>query len=82
MWILQAYMTALQTSGKTVHLVPVTINYDRIFEIRNISIEMVSGKQSEIGMDKVLGMFKYNLNGRLGRTKVIFGNSINLKTWL
>jgi glycerol-3-phosphate O-acyltransferase len=36
-------MTALQEKAKTVHLVPVTINYDRVFEMRNLALEMVSG---------------------------------------
>jgi glycerol-3-phosphate O-acyltransferase len=39
MWLLQA-------AGKTVHLVPVTINYERVFEINNLATEMVSGIQA------------------------------------
>lgn len=34
----------MQREGKTVHIIPVSINYERVFEVRNLAIEMVSGK--------------------------------------
>ena len=46
MWLLQSYLTSMQGAGKTVHLVPVTINYERVFEINNLATEMVSGIQA------------------------------------
>ena len=42
-WIMQAYVSALHRDGKSIHLVPVAINYDRLFEIRNLATEIVSG---------------------------------------
>ena len=39
---MQAYMTTLQREGKNIHLVPIAINYDRLFEIRNLATEIVS----------------------------------------
>ena len=41
-WIMQVYMTTLLREGKNVHLVPIAINYDRLFEIRNLATEIVS----------------------------------------
>lgn len=40
---MQAYATSMQSEGKNVKLVPVSINYERIFELRNLATEMVSG---------------------------------------
>ena len=44
-WLLQAYLSSLQKDGKNLHLIPVAINYDRLFEIRNLATEIVSGDQ-------------------------------------
>ncbi len=44
-WICQAYLSALQRDGKNLHLIPVAINYDRLFEIRNLATEIVSSHQ-------------------------------------
>lgn len=56
MWLLQAYLTSMQGAGKTVHLVPVTINYERVFEINNLATEMVSGIQAKVGLRKISSM--------------------------
>ena len=42
-WLMQAYTTSFQKEGASVTLVPVSINYERIFELRNLATEMVSG---------------------------------------
>jgi len=65
-----------------VQIVPVTINYDRVFEVRQLGIEMVSGKNPRVGMSRIAEMIKENTGGKLGRTSIIFGNAINLKQWL
>jgi glycerol-3-phosphate O-acyltransferase len=46
----------MQGAGKTVHLVPVTINYERVFEINNLATEMVSGIQAKVGLRKISSM--------------------------
>jgi len=56
MWLLQAYLTSMQGAGKTVHLMPVTINYERVFEINNLATEMVSGIQAKVGLRKIYSM--------------------------
>lgn len=44
LWLMQSYVTSLMQEGKSVTLVPVAINYERVFELRNLATEMVSGK--------------------------------------
>lgn len=73
----------MQASGKTVHLVPLTVNYERVFELRNLAIEMVSGdipEESTFSLWKRIN--KEGGNNKLGRANVIFGNPINLKDWI
>jgi len=41
-WLMQAYYTTLQRENKNIHLIPVSINSDRMFEIRNLASEIVS----------------------------------------
>ena len=55
-WLLQAYLSSLQKDGKNLHLIPVAINYDRLFEIRNLATEIVSGDQRKINMLDVRNM--------------------------
>jgi glycerol-3-phosphate O-acyltransferase len=59
-----------------------TINYDRVFEMGNLALEMVSG---EIPSESTFGLLK-RINekggGRLGRASVIFGTPINIKEWV
>ena len=65
-----------------MHLVPVTINYERVFEMGNLALEMVSG---EIPEESTLGLFQRiqrESGGKLGRASVIFGNSLDLKDWI
>lgn len=54
---MQAYYTTLQRENKNIHLVPVAINYDRLFEIRNLASEIVSTKE-KLSAAKVFQMIK------------------------
>lgn len=49
-WLMQAYVSSLQRDGKNVHLIPVAINYDRLFEIRNLATEIVSDDPGDLSM--------------------------------
>ena len=42
-WLLQSYLVRMQKEGKNVHIVPISVQYERLFELRNIASEMVSG---------------------------------------
>ena len=41
-WLLEIYLTTYKDKGKDVVLMPVTICYDRILEMRNLAGEMIS----------------------------------------
>jgi len=43
LWLMQAFVTSMQKENKSVHIIPVSINYERVFEVRNLATEMVSG---------------------------------------
>lgn len=45
-WLLEAFLN-LQKMNKNIFIVPIMINYDRIYEQNNLSIEMISGKKKE-----------------------------------
>lgn len=82
LWLMQTYLTSLQSSGKNVHLVPVCINYERVFEVRNLAIEMVSGKVPRLSFMKLLNMLSSEKEGKLGRAFVNYGRVINLREYL
>ena len=80
---MQAYLSSLQRDGKNVHLIPVAINYDRLFEIRNLATEIVSddpGDLSMLGLQRMIN----NQQGdqTVGKVYVTFGEAINLKDYL
>jgi glycerol-3-phosphate O-acyltransferase len=79
---MQAYLTSMQKDGKTVHLVPVSINYERVFEVRNLATEMVSGKVPRLNLMQLLQMLGSEKQGKLGRVFLNFGRHINLKEYL
>ena len=81
LWLLQAFVVGMQGSNKNVHIVPVTINYERIFEMKNLANEMVSGK-SNYNLLKIHQMIKTDEQGRLGKSFVIFGKPISLKDYI
>ena len=79
---MQSYLTSMQKDGKTVHLIPISINYERVFEVRNLALEMVSGKVPRLSFMKLLNMLGSETEGHLGRVFVNFGRVINLKEYL
>ena len=52
-WLLEAFLN-LNKIGKNIVIVPIMINYDRIYEQNNLSIEMVSGKKKEYNLFSAL----------------------------
>ena len=66
-----------------MHLVPVAINYDRLFEIRNLATEIVSddpGDLSMLGLKRMLASQEGDQT--VGKVYVTFGEAINLKDYL
>lgn len=72
----------MQKEGKTVHVIPVAINYERVFEVRNLAIEMVSGKIPRLNFMQLLGKLGAAKQGSLGRVFLNFGRSIDVKEYL
>ena len=80
---MQAYMSSLQREGKNLHVIPVAINYDRLFEIRNLATEIVSddpGDLSMLGLQRMIS--GQSADSTVGKVYVTFGESINLKDYL
>jgi glycerol-3-phosphate O-acyltransferase len=79
---MQTYLTSMQKTGKNVHLVPVCINYERVFEVRNLATEMVSGTVPQLSFMQLLKMLSSEKEGKLGRVFVDYGSAINLREYL
>jgi len=47
-WIIDAYLSTQQSQSKNIVLVPVMISYDRIFEKKNFTTEMINGKKDKL----------------------------------
>jgi glycerol-3-phosphate O-acyltransferase len=54
LWLLQAYITSMQAEGKTVHMVPLVISHERIFDIRHLATEMVSGVKKQFSVIEMM----------------------------
>lgn len=79
---MQAYLTSLQRDGKNLHLIPCAINYDRLFEGRNIATEAVSGDPGDINLLDLGRMIKSQSGQTMGKVYMTFGETINLKDYL
>ena len=80
-WLLQNYFTAL-SKDVNVHLVPVSINSERLFEISNLTTEMVSGEVPRVGMRHIIKKLHNFQKGALGKTYVYFGSPFTVNDFL
>lgn len=80
-WLLQAYQSCMQRDGKNVYIFPVSVNYERLFEIRNISDMMVSREQPNFGLIDIVKKINSFKGQKLGRGYVMFGNTISLRDY-
>lgn len=71
----------MQRDGKNVYIFPVSINYDRLFEIRNIADMMVSKNQSNLNVLDIKKKLDGLKNHKLGRAYVLFGQTISLNDY-
>lgn len=72
----------LNRVGKDIVIVPVMINYDRIYEQGNLSIEMVSGKKKDYTFYSALQRILTQPKDSLGQVYVKYLDPIDLKTYL
>jgi glycerol-3-phosphate O-acyltransferase len=49
-------MTSIKKQGKNIVLMPVSVCYDRIFEMRNLATEMISDEPTDFN---TIDVFKY-----------------------
>ena len=80
-WILEAFLN-LNKMGKNIVVVPIMLNYDRIWEGSNLSIEMVSGKRKEYNLFTALTRMLSISEDSLGQVYVKYLDPIDLKTYL
>jgi len=80
-WLLQAYLSSMQRDGKNLYVFPVSINYERLFEIDNIADMMVSKNQRNLGLLDIKSKIDKQKQHRLGRTYVMFGKTISLRDY-
>lgn len=81
-WLMQAYMTTLQREGKNIHLVPIAINYDRLFEIRNLATEIVSDDPGDMSFINLGRLISSQFGQTVGKVYVTCGEVISLKDYL
>ena len=72
-WLLQAYLSSMQKEGKNVYIFPISVCYERLFEIRNIADAMVSGEQKNFGIIELFKKINVHKGHKLGRCYVKFG---------
>jgi len=80
-WLLQTHLTRNQ-NDKKVHLVPVSINYERMFEMRNLTTEMVSGTVPQLAPRHVVQKIRGFDKGALGKVYVLFGKPFTIEEYL
>jgi glycerol-3-phosphate O-acyltransferase len=81
-WLLQAYAQSMQSEGKTVHMVPLVINHERLFDIRHLATEMVSGVKKTFNVADLSQLIKQEGSGRLGKVFLNYLNPISLKEYV
>ena len=76
-WLLEAFLN-LNKNGKKLYIVPIVINYERIYEQENLSIEMISGQKKEYNFITALHKMITARQDSLGRVYVKYLNPIDL----
>lgn len=65
-----------------MHIVPVAINYERILEIRNLCIELISGPKQKMSSIELASLIRKQRPGSLGRIFCNFSTPVSLKDYL
>ena len=81
-WLLQAYHSSFEWTNKTLHLVPVSINYDRLFDMENLATEIMNFDGKKPGMLSVEEMRGPKMQKAVGKAYLTFGESIELTSYL
>lgn len=65
-----------------IKIVPVCVNYDRLFDQSYLATEMISGKFQNINMTQLLKKIYDMRKGKLGKVFVKYGEPIDLTTYI
>ena len=65
-----------------MHLIPVSITYERLFEIRNLATEIVSGSYEKLSFRQLLSMAKSFSGQKLGKVYINFGETFDMKQYI
>lgn len=63
-------------------MVPVTVNYERLFDIRHLATEMVSGVVKDFNFLEIYNLVRKEKNGRLGKIFIRYQNPIDLREYI
>jgi glycerol-3-phosphate O-acyltransferase len=63
-------------------IVPVCINYDRIFDANYLATEMISGKFENINLHSLMKKIYEMRQGKLGKVFVKYSDPINLNDYI
>lgn len=80
-WLLDTYIT-LSLANKNLTIVPVMVSYDRIFEIQNLSSEMVSGATRNLSFFEAINKIYNFKENQLGSVYVKYLEPLNVRNYL
>ena len=80
-WLIEAY-TALQHTSMNYMIVPVMVSYDRIYEARNLTTEMISGEKKDYTLWTSIKKIGTTAKDSLGHIYVKYLDPINLQDYL
>ena len=63
----------MQKDGKNIYIFPISVNYERLFEIRNIADAMVSSKTKNLGFFDIKRRIDAKKGKKLGKCYLMFG---------
>lgn len=80
-WLLEAYLS-LYEAGKNIKIVPMVVNYDRIFESYNLATEMISGQKLNYNIFSSMKEIYSTKENSLGDIYVKYLEPIDLERFL
>ena len=79
-WVLHAYNQ--MQNKKKLHIVPVSINYDRLLEMKILAVEMVSGVNPNLSLSELFQKLKAFNDNQLGKCTVKFLDPVNVSAYM
>ena len=80
-WLIQAYLSKMQKDGINIYLIPIAINYDRLFEMRNLAEEII-GNKSDFDINDIQRQLRIQSGQKVGKVYMTFGEAISMKDYL